>query len=72
MRKLIQRKNRAKIDYVSIVDLDNLEPIKKINPVRNINLKSRNKISNGVNNNCLIALAVWIGETRLIDNMIIE
>jgi len=54
MRNLIQKKKKAKIDYVSVVDSDNLEPIKKIK------------------NNCFIALAVWVGETRLIDNMIIE
>lgn len=53
MKQVIQNKGTAKIDYVSIVDLDNLKPVKK------------------VSNRCLIALAVWIGKTRLIDNVII-
>jgi pantoate--beta-alanine ligase len=50
----IGRKKTAKVDYVSIVDLNNLEPIKKINK------------------KCLIALAVRIGKTRLIDNIIVK
>jgi pantoate--beta-alanine ligase len=54
MRKLINKKENAKIDYISIVDMDDLNPIKKIS------------------NKCLIALAVWIGKTRLIDNTIIN
>lgn len=54
MRQFIQKKNTAKIDYISIVDLDNLKPVKKIS------------------NKCLIALAVWIGKTRLIDNIVID
>ena len=41
----------SKIDYISIVDPDNLKDIKKI----------KGKI--------LIAAAVWIGDTRLIDNI---
>jgi len=54
MNELIKEKKTAKIDYISIVDLKNLEPIKRIN------------------DSCLIALAVWIGKTRLIDNTIIK
>lgn len=54
MRRLICEKNTAKIDYLSIVDLDTLEPVKKIT------------------GNTLIALAVWIGKTRLIDNIIVR
>ncbi len=53
MRKLIKKKNNAKIDYVAIVDCENLSPIKKT-------IKG-----------CIIALAVWIGKARLIDNMIV-
>jgi len=53
MRNLIEKKKTAKIDYVSIVGLDNLEFLKKIT------------------GSCLIAEAVWIGRTRLIDNIII-
>jgi pantoate--beta-alanine ligase len=53
MKGLIKTKRSAKIDYASIVDTDNLEPIQKINK------------------KCLIALAVRIGKTRLIDNTII-
>jgi pantoate--beta-alanine ligase len=54
IKRLINSEGITKIDYISIVDLDSLEPIQKIN------------------NNCLIALAVWIGSTRLIDNITIK
>ena len=54
VRRLIQRVVSARIDYVEIVDPDNLEPLKR------------------VSGRCLVALAVWIGKTRLIDNMIIK
>ncbi|MDD5116730.1 MAG: pantoate--beta-alanine ligase, partial [Candidatus Omnitrophica bacterium] len=54
MKQLISKKRSARIDYVSIVDLENLMPLKKIKP------------------GCLIALAVKIGKTRLIDNIIIS
>lgn len=50
MRKIINAKKTAKIDYIAIVDPINLKPLKQI--------KSK----------ALIALAVWIGKTRLIDN----
>lgn len=53
MKRLIYKKKSAKIDYISIVDTDNLKPLKKISA------------------KALIALAVWIGKTRLIDNMVI-
>lgn len=53
MRQRIQRKNSAKIEYVSIVDLDELMPVKRIT------------------RDCLVALAVRVGETRLIDNIIV-
>lgn len=54
MRQLIKRKKAAKIDYISVVDLSSLKPLKR------------------VSGKCLIALAVWIGKTRLIDNIIIS
>jgi len=54
MRQLIKKKKNAKIDYIEIVEMDNLSPVKK------------------VSGKCLIALAVWIGKTRLIDNIIIN
>jgi len=54
MRDIILSKPRAKIDYVSIVDTKNLEPVKEI----------RGRL--------LIALAVWMGKTRLIDNIVLE
>jgi len=52
MKQLISKRKQAKIDYVSIVDLEKLQDLKKINQ------------------SCLIALAVKIGKTRLIDNLI--
>jgi pantoate--beta-alanine ligase len=54
MRQLIRGKKSSRIDYVSIVDLDNLRPLET------------------VSRNALIALAVWVGKTRLIDNIIIR
>ena len=54
MRRMIAAKKTAKIDYISCVRLDSLEPVSQI----------KGKI--------LIALAVWIGKTRLIDNIIIN
>jgi pantoate--beta-alanine ligase len=52
MRQLINKKKSARVQYISIVDLENLKPVNKI----------KDKV--------LIALAVWIGKTRLIDNII--
>jgi len=54
MRKLITAKKTSRIDYISIVDLENLKPVKKVSHA------------------CLIALAVWIGKIRLIDNIIVK
>ncbi len=54
MEEIIQKENRTRIDYISIVDEDTLENREEI----------RGKT--------LIALAVWIGKTRLIDNLIFE
>lgn len=54
MRQLIQRKKTARIDYISIVDTENLKAVRK------------------VADNCLIALAVRIGRTRLIDNITVN
>ncbi len=53
MKELIARKKEARIDYVAIVDLEKLNPVKKIDQ------------------DCLICLAVKIGKTRLIDNLVI-
>jgi len=54
MRRIIRRKESARIQYIEIVDPDELKPVKKI--------KDR----------VLIALAVYVGKTRLIDNLIIN
>jgi len=54
MKNMINDRGITRIDYIAIVDLKNLEPIKEIK------------------NNGLAALAVWIGNTRLIDNIIIS
>jgi pantoate--beta-alanine ligase len=54
MRRIIRRKKRARIQYIEIVDLDELNPVKRIQ------------------GRVLIALAVLIGKTRLIDNIIIR
>jgi pantoate--beta-alanine ligase len=50
-RNMIASANSARIDYISIVDRENLQPLEKLRP------------------NALIALAVFFGKTRLIDNL---
>ncbi len=50
----ISRARRARIDYIEIVDLECLKPMKR--------LEGR----------FAIALAVYIGQTRLIDNLVLE
>jgi pantoate--beta-alanine ligase len=50
-RDIISPAKLARIDYITIVDTENLEPLEKLRP------------------NVLIALAVFIGKTRLIDNL---
>ena len=50
-RDVIIPAKRARIDYLTIVDAENLEPLEKLRPT------------------ALIALAVFIGKTRLIDNL---
>ncbi|MBX7152922.1 pantoate--beta-alanine ligase [bacterium] len=54
MRTHIEKHASARIDYIAIVDTENLLPILQ------------------VQKNTLIALAVYIGKTRLIDNIIIS
>ncbi len=54
MRKIIQKKESCRIQYIEIVDLNELKPVKKI----------QGKV--------LVALAAWIGKTRLIDNIILK
>ncbi len=54
MCKIINSEPRARIDYVEIVDLENLNPVIEIK------------------NEVLIALAVFIGNVRLIDNIIVN
>src|SRR6476469_6589844 len=50
-REVVSPAKRARIDYITIVDAENLEPLESLRP------------------NALIALAVFVGETRLIDNL---
>ena len=50
-RGVIESAKDARIDYISIVDRENLQPLERLRP------------------NALIALAVFIGKTRLIDNL---
>ena len=50
-RDIISTAKLARVDYITIVDPENLEPLEKPRP------------------NALIALAVFIGKTRLIDNL---
>ena len=54
MKRLIAVEALANLDYIVIVDLDNIEPLDKIKK------------------EALIAVAVYFGKVRLIDNMIIR
>lgn len=54
MRRMISSKKSARIDYVAIVDAQNLNPVETLS------------------GKVLVALAVWIGRTRLIDNTILR
>lgn len=54
MKKNIESEPLAKIDYVEVVDFDNIS------------------IKDTISDNTLIAMAVYIGKTRLIDNFIVE
>jgi pantoate--beta-alanine ligase len=54
MRRLIGRESGGRIDYVEMVDTDELRPVKTIK------------------GETLVALAVFFGKTRLIDNIIIR
>ena len=56
MEEIVHREPHAKIDYIKIVDPQTLEDVKKVRPGRKV----------------LVALAVWIGKTRLIDNMLVK
>jgi pantoate--beta-alanine ligase len=54
MRQLISSKKSARVQYIAIVDIEDLKPVQRI----------RDKV--------IIALAVYMGKTRLIDNIIIN
>ncbi|MGD9014637.1 MAG: pantoate--beta-alanine ligase [Candidatus Omnitrophota bacterium] len=54
MHRIIKREKAARIQYIEIVDLNELKPVRLI----------KDKV--------LVALAVWIGRTRLIDNIIVK
>lgn len=53
IQQIINSEPMARMDYVEVVDLDNLDPLDKIK------------------GEALIALAVYVGKIRLIDNMIV-
>lgn len=54
MKNNLEKEPMARIDYVDVVSMDNIEKIDKIE------------------GNVLVAIAVYIGSTRLIDNFIVE
>jgi pantoate--beta-alanine ligase len=54
MVKLLEKDNVLKIDYVEIVDKENLKPVCQT-----------------IKDKTLIAIAVYLGKTRLIDNIIL-
>jgi pantoate--beta-alanine ligase len=51
VRNVISEASLARVDYIDLVDAENLQPIKSVRPVS------------------LLALAVFFGKTRLIDNI---
>ena len=51
MRRIVEREPSARIDYLEIVDGEDLRPVRRIEP------------------GAMAALAVFIGQTRLIDNI---
>jgi len=53
MKEIIKGEPLARIDYIEIVDMDNLNPLTSIGK------------------EALVALAVFIGKVRLIDNVIV-
>ena len=56
MERIVKKEPHARIDYIEIVDPLTLEEVKTIRPGQKV----------------LVALAVWIGKTRLIDNMLVK
>ena len=56
IRATIDAEPLAEIDYVEVVDFDSIEPIDRIDPA---------------GGSVLVAIAVYIGSTRLIDNFIV-
>lgn len=54
IKDIISKEPLAKIDYIEVVDLLDMQPVTK------------------VENDILVAIAVYIGKTRLIDNFIFE
>jgi pantoate--beta-alanine ligase len=54
LKEMISQEPLAKMDYVEIVDMDNLDPVVRIEK------------------ETLAALAVFVGKTRLIDNVILR
>lgn len=54
MKKNIETEPLAKIDYVQVVDFDDIS------------------VKDTISDNTLVAMAVYIGKTRLIDNFIVE
>ncbi len=54
MRRLIRRESGSRIDYIEVVDTDELHPVRRI----------RGRV--------LVAVAVYLGQARLIDNIILR
>lgn len=59
MKQNIEQMPDARIDYIELVSFPELLPVEPLKPVNEQEKKAR----------LLIAAAVWIGKTRLIDNM---
>jgi pantoate--beta-alanine ligase len=64
MKRIIQSRPSAKIDYIEIVNAATLTSIKTLSASSKSRQREKAKI--------LVALAAWFGKVRLIDNIVIE
>ena len=56
MRQILARAPRARVQYAEVVDAETLQPVARIRPGQRV----------------LAGVAVFFGDTRLIDNVFVE
>ena len=67
----IEREPLARVEYVSVVDPETLEPVATLAPVATLTAQGAQFGRGSADGRVLFALAVWIGNTRLIDNRLL-